>query len=439
MQVQSNAGLARVIGRWSLAALMVNAVIGSGVFGLPSDLAKLLGRNAIWAVLFAAVAVGIVMACLAEVASQFTQAGGPYLYARVAFGRFVGIEMGWMLWLTRLTSPAANANLFVIYLGEFWPAATHPIPRLCILTALIAAITFANFRGTKTGTRMSNIFTVAKLVPLFLVAFAGLLYIVIHHTVMPSGGEGASAHTWLKAILLMVFAYGGFETGLTPMGEAKDPRRDAAFGLLIALITCAFLYTAIQWVVLGVLPDPAHSERPLADVARIIFGPWGAALIAVGAIVSVYGYLSANVLATPRITFALAERGDFPAIFRAIHPKFRTPYFSILVFALLVWALAILGSFTWNVTLSAVSRLFYYGLGCAALPVLRKKQPGLALFRLPGGVIFSVIGATVCAVLITGVDRSGFRILLGTAIVAAVNWLLVRKRAPLEPLEESSA
>lgn len=167
------AGLARVIGRWSLAALMVNAVIGSGVFGLPSDLAKLLGKNAPWAVLLAALAVGIVMACLAEVASQFNQAGGPYLYARVAFGRFVGIEMGWMLWLTRLTSPAANANLFVIYLGEFWPAAKYPLPRLCILTGLIAAITFVNFRGVKTGTRMSNIFTVAKLVPLFLVALLG--------------------------------------------------------------------------------------------------------------------------------------------------------------------------------------------------------------------------------------------------------------------------
>ena len=236
----------------------------------------------------------------------------------------------------------------------------------------------------------------------------------------------------------MAFAYGGFETGLTPMGEAKDPRRDAAFGLLIALITCTFLYTAIQWDVLGVLPDPAHSERPLADVARIIFGPWGAALIALGAMVSVYGYLSANVLATPRITFAMAERGDFPAIFRAIHPKFRTPYFSIIVFALLVWALAILGSFTWNVTLSAVSRLFYYGLGCAALPVLRRKQSGAALFHLPGGVVFSVIGVLVCAVLITGVDRSGFRILLGTAFVAAVNWLLVRKRAPFEPLDHPS-
>ncbi|GAC1428405.1 MAG: APC family permease [Terriglobales bacterium] len=435
MPESTQATLARVIGRWSLAALMVNAVIGGGVFGLPSDLAKLLGRSSPWAVLVAGAAVGIVMACFAEVASQFTQAGGPYLYARAAFGRLVGIEMGWMLWLTRLTSPAANANLFVIYLGEFWPKAIQPMPRFLILTVLIGVLTYANFRGVRTGTRISNIFTVAKLVPLLLVALVGMFLLMAGHRSSAAVTQAHDVHSWLKAILLMVFAYGGFETGLTPMSEAKDPRRDSAFALLVALITCAFLYTGIQWVVIGVLVDPAHSTRPLADVARVIFGNWGAGFIAVGAMVSVYGYLSANMLATPRITFALSERGDFPTVFSAIHPKFRTPYFSILVFAVLVWLLALLGSFSWNVTLSAVSRLFYYGLGCAALPVLRKKQPAAALFRLPGGIFFSALGVLVCLVLITGVDRSGSRILVATATVALINWLLVRRREPIETAE----
>ncbi len=123
--------LVRAIGRWSMAALVINSIIGSGIFGLPSDLAKLLGNASPYAVLIAGGAMGVIMACFAEVASRFTQTGGPYLYSRVAFGRLVGIEMGWMLWLVRLTAPAANASLFVIYLREFWPRAMDPFPRLC--------------------------------------------------------------------------------------------------------------------------------------------------------------------------------------------------------------------------------------------------------------------------------------------------------------------
>jgi amino acid transporter len=243
-----------------------------------------------------------------------------------------------------------------------------------------------------------------------------------------SAAAPAGGGEWLKAILLLVFAYGGFETALTPMSEARNPRRDAAFGLFAALAVCTLLYTAIQWAVVGLLAHPAQSDRPLSDVARLIFGPAGGILVAVGALISVYGYLGANMLAVPRITFALAEQKDFPAIFAAIHSKFRTPYFSILVFALLTWLLALFGSFAWNVTLSAVARLFYYGIACAALPVLRRKQPGTAMFRLPGGKFLAALGVVICLVLITRVERSGFLILLATIAVAFLNWLWVRRR-----------
>jgi len=421
-------GLVRVIGRWSLAALVVNSIIGSGIFGLPSDVARLIGRASPWAVLLAGAAAGVIMACFAEVASQFTQAGGPYLYARAAFGRFVGIEMGWMLWLVRLAAPAATANLFVIYCGEFWPHAREPLPRFLILTFLYGVLTLINYRGVRASTRVSNVFTVAKLVPLFLVAITGSFYLLAGHKTSPILPDATGAGAWLKACLLLVFAYGGFETALTPLSEAKNPRRDVAFALFTALITCTLLYSTIQWVVVGVLPDPAHSERPLADVARLMFGNSGAAFVSVGALVLVYSYLSANILGVPRITFALAENGDFPSIFAAIHPRFRTPYISILAFALLSWLLALLGSFTWNATLSAVARLLYYGLVCAALPVFRRKQPGAAMFRLPGGTFLAVLGVGICAVLITGVNLSGSLILLATALVAMLNWLLVRNR-----------
>jgi basic amino acid/polyamine antiporter, APA family len=232
----------------------------------------------------------------------------------------------------------------------------------------------------------------------------------------------------MKAVLLLVFAYGGFETALAPMSEAKNPRRDAPFALFTALLLCTVIYALIQWVVVGVLPNAIHSQRPLADVARIAIGPIGAALVAVGALISFYGYLSAKILAMPRVPFALAEQGDFPKAFAAVHRRFHTPYVSILVFAALVWGFALIGEFKWNVTLSAVARLLYYGVGCAALPILRRKQPEGALFRLPAGNFLAVLGVLLCAALVTRVDFGQSLILIATIALASLNWSVVRNR-----------
>jgi APA family basic amino acid/polyamine antiporter len=421
-------GLVRAIGRWSLVALVVNSIIGSGVFGLPSTVATLTGNYSPYAVLIAGAAMAVIISCFAEVASRFQAAGGPYLYARVAFGRLTGIQTAWMLWLGQVAAPAANANLFVIYLGEFFPHAKDPLPRSLILTALVGLLTFINVRGVRGGTQASNLFTAAKLVPLFAVIVLGLLVLHNHHWKITSPAIASpSINSWLKALLLLVFAYGGFETALAPMSEAKNPRRDAPFALFTALVVCTVIYALIQWVVVGVLPDAIHSDRPLADVARLAVGPVGAGLVTVGALISFYGYLSAKILALPRIPFALAEQGDFPKIFAAVHRRFHTPYVSILVFAALVWGFSLIGEFKWNLTLSAVARLLYYGVGCAALPVLRRKQPegASAMFRLPAGNFFAVLGVTLCAILVTRVDFGQSLILVATIALALVNWALV--------------
>ncbi len=421
-------GLVRAIGRWSLAALIVNCIIGSGVFGLPSVLANLLGRASIVAVLLGAVAMAIILTCFAEVSSRFAQTGGPYLYAQEAFGRFMGIQVAWLVWFVRLASCAANANLFVIYLGEFWPQATLPAMKLTILTLLIGILAVINLIGVRAGTRVSTSFTVAKLSSLALVVVAGMIYLIATHRIVPGPSPVPAPNNWARAIVLLIFAYGGFEAALISAGEAKDPKRDMPFGLFTALIICAVIYGLIQWVVVGVLPDPGHSERPLADVARIVIGHGGAAVIALGALFSIYGYLSGNMLATPRITFALAERGDFPSFFGLIHSRFRTPYFSIFVFALLVWALALFGSFAGNATLSAGSRLFYYGAICAALPVLRRKQGNAAQVQIPGGTFFAVLGVLLCAGLLTQIEYNKSIVLLVAIAVAFLNWLVVRNR-----------
>lgn len=424
----SGEGLVRAIGRWSFAALIINCIIGSGVFGLPSVLANLLGRASIAAIVAAAVAVGIIMACFAEVSSRFSATGGPYLYAQAGFGRFMGIQVAWLVWFVRITACAANANLFVIYLGEFWPGATSPLMKFVTLTLLVGILAAVNIRGVKAGTRVSTSFTVAKLASLGLVCVAGGIYLLVSHRIIPQEAAHPS-NQWARAMVLIIFAYGGFEAALISAGEAKDPRKDIPFGLLAALIICATIYGLIQWVVVGVVPDPGQSARPLSDVAGIVMGNSGASVTALGALFSIYGYLSGNILATPRITFALAENGDFPSIFAWVHQRFRTPYISILVFALLVWALALFGSFAGNATLSAGSRLFYYGVVCAAVPVLRKKSFEDALIKIPGGVVLGILGALMCAGLLTQIEYKKSLVLVAAVGVAGLNWLLVRKRA----------
>jgi len=266
----SSERLAREIGRWSLAALVINCIIGSGVFGLPSVLANLVGRASILAVILAALAVGVIMACFAEVASRFAQTGGPYLYAQAAFGRFMGIQVAWLVWFVRLTACAANANLFVTYLAEFWPDATRPAMTLVILTLLLGILAAINYRGVKAGARVSTSFTIAKLASLGLVCVAGGIYLIAAHKVVPPPTVTPTGGGWAHAIVLLIFAYGGFEAALISAGEAKDPRRDIPFGLFAALLTCAVVYGLIQWVVVGLLPDPGHSQRPLAEVTGIV-------------------------------------------------------------------------------------------------------------------------------------------------------------------------
>lgn len=424
--------LIRAIGRWSMVALVVNSIIGSGIFGLPSVVAGFVGRWSPEAVLVAGVAMGVIVACYGEVASQFTETGGHYLYIRQAFGRFAGLQVGWMNLLSRLTACAASVNLLVISLGEFWAHASEPLPRLVVVSLFVGTLAVANYRGVAVGSLVSNVSVIAKLVPLALVCAVGFAFLAIHPHPSPAGlSAGPGADDWLKATLILFFSYGGYEVALTPVGEAKDPRRDAPFALFVALCLVTLFYTALQFVVVGVLPDAAHSVRPLTDVARVTMGRAGAVLISLGALVSVYGYLSANLLTNPRAMYALAERGDFPPWFAAIHRRFRTPYFSVVVFAVLVWGFALFGNFAWNVTLSAVARLFYYGAVCAAVPALRRKQPGAASVRLPGGPVLPALGVLICLALLTRVDFSKSLILLATIAVATCNWLVVRRRGAL--------
>jgi basic amino acid/polyamine antiporter, APA family len=425
---ESSHGLVRTIGRWSLTSLMVNSTIGGGIFGLPSALAAKLGGLSPFSCLGAGAAVLIIAACIAEVSSRYEETGGLYLYARDALGQFPGLLVAWLTWLTRIAAPAAAANLFCTYLAQFFPALGSRMGDLLILAALIGQLAFFNYIGVKTGKNVSNIFTAVKVGFLLFFVIAGLLALLFRPGIhVPFSVPPLSAKSWFDAILLLVYVYGGFEGALFVGGESTNPKRDTPIALLLALAIVCLIYTGVQFVTIATLPGAATSARPLSDAARQFLGPAGATAIALAALVSAYGYLSANLLHAPRVTFALAEHGDFPSFLAAIHSRFRTPHFSILLYAVMLFAFSALGNFQWNAMLSAVSRLAIYGAIAVAVPVLRMRRDGKAQFLLPAPYLFAGLALLFSIVLLTRIGRGEFYVVGTTCAIALLNWIFVRR------------
>jgi len=407
---------------------MLNTMIGASIFGLPSLLAEYLGKYSPAGYLVAFGGVAVIAACLAEVASYFQEAGGPYLYTRAAFGQFAAIQIGWLTWLSRVTACSGVANLFITYLSAFRPEVTTRGVRAVVIVALIGFLAAVNYCGVSGGNALSNIFAVTKVVLLALFIAGGLLALALHPNIrVTAAAVPLTAANCFQALLLMVYAYGGFESALIASGEASDPRKDAPFALLISIVTATLLYIAVQVVVIHTLADPAATTKPAVDAAKQFLGPMGVTLVGVGTLVSVYGYLSANMLHTPRVMFAMGERGDFPALFARIHPRFRTPHVSILVFAAVLTMFSIGGDFRWNASLSAISRLFMYGAIVAALPVLRRKRPGESMFRLPAGTLFSVVGLILTTVLIAQMHRTELVVMCITIAIGTLTWLWTQR------------
>jgi amino acid transporter len=383
----------RAIGRWSLTAAVINGVIGSGIFNLPSELTRLTGAWSPLAALVAGLGVLAIVLCFAEVASRFGEGGGPYLYGREAFGAFVGFQAGWLNFWVRATAVAAGLNGFALYLSQILPWAGTPRGRVWSMALLVALVTAINVRGVRQATWTVNLFTLAKLVPLFALVALGIGQ--IRPEVLAT--QAVAAPDWTQAILLLIFAYGGFESPLVPAGEARNPQRDTAFALLAALGVIALIYLLVQLVVVGVVPQAAGVKAPVAAAFGALLGPPGATVAALAAMISMYGYITGAVLQTPRSLLAMAERGELPAFLGHVNRAFRTPDVSILAFSVVTLALAAYGSFGWNAVLSAIARLLTYGMTCLALLALRRRRPhDPPPFRLPGAWAIAPLATAFC-------------------------------------------
>ena len=385
----SRPGLARAVHKWDLVAFAVNGIIGAGIFGLPSEVFQRIGVYSLLAFLVCGLLTTLIILCFAEVGSRFSGTGGPYLYAGEAFGSVVGFEVGWMMWVARVMAFAANTNLLVAYVGFFVPAAGAGTGRAAIIVALVAALTAVNVVGVRNAARVNNALAIAKLAPLALFVVAGGFFLTARNY---APGPPPSFGAFSVSVLLLVYAFSGFEMAAIPTGEAVDPGRDVPRALLMAIGAVAVFYIGIQVVAIGTLPTLGSSTRPLADAAGRFLGPLGAAIISAGALVSILGNLNVTLLVAARLPYAMAERGELPAAFARTHRRFRTPDAAILLTAAVMLVLTLSGTFVYAVTISVIARLLSYGATCAALPVFRRRQDAPpAQFLAPAGVTVSIV------------------------------------------------
>jgi basic amino acid/polyamine antiporter, APA family len=408
--------LVRGISRWDLTAIAINTVIGAGIFGLPSKVYDKIGGYSLIAFVVCALIVGLIVICYAEVSSRFQATGGMYLYAKEAFGSVVGFEVGWLYWIVRVTTFAANCNLLLKYLELFVPSANEYYTRIFLISLIVLVLTIVNIIGVRESAIMTNVFTVGKIVPLIIFAAVGLFFI------QPANFNFAATldySSFSSAILLLIYAFVGFEAAVIPAGEVKNPKKNVPFALVTALAFVAVLFIIIQIVSIGTLPELAKSEKPLADAAGKFLGSFGAIFIGIGAIVSIFGNLNGGFLPASRIPFAMAEQKELPQILAKTHPKFKTPYISLIITAILIWILTIQSSFISALTISTITRLIVYATTCASLPVFRSRTDApKAEFLSRFGIVASILSLLLIVWLLTNVDyaKEGLVMLMMAAI-----------------------
>ena len=413
--------LARQLGVFGIWAIALNGTIGAGIFGSPGKAAAETGLYSGWMFVLCALLMTPIVLSFAAVASAHRGTGGPMLYAQTAFGPFVGFQTGWAFYVTRAAASAANISLLVATLGL---TTENPIPRIGALAAICGALIWVNATGTRRAMQSLTWLTALKLLPLLAIVTWGSTQ--INWTVFrPSvAGELPTIGSVGTSIMLLVYAYVGWESAVVPGGEIRNPGRDIPRALLLTLLGVTVLYVLIQFVSVATVPDLATTqERPLVAVGQALFGPIGATLLTIGIVVSVGGNVASAMMSTPRITYAMARHGLLPSRFGNVHPKYGTPAFSIVIYGLAVFGLAASGSFVELAMISVLARLLIY---LAVVLASWRTEPGA--FALPGAKAIPMIAAAFCVALLTQVTQATVTRTALCLVVGSVLYLFARSR-----------
>ncbi len=400
--------------------LVVNGLIGAGIFGLPSGAAALAGEYSVLVYAFCALLILPIILCFAELGSYFRGTGGPIRYGTLAFGPFVGFQGGWLYYLARLISFSANTVLLTDSIAYFMEGAGTGTGRIISLAIICIGLSVINVLGSVESIRSMTLFTVIKFAVLILLPLGG--FILMGSEVIPSFESPIPpAQDLGAAALLLIYAFVGFEGAVVPAGEAKRPERDMPLGLLLGLAVVAVLYMLIQLVSQAAVPDLANSKTPLLDVSASLFGTTGAILLMVGVAASVLANLVSSMFSATRVTYALSLEKSLPRWFGEVHSRYLTPANSVVFFGVAAFLLAAFGSFTVLAAMTVLSRLFLYGMSCAAIPRLRPQFRGEGRFILRGGYSIPILGIAACVWLMLQVSE---RSIWMTAIFVGIGSLL---------------
>ncbi len=418
----SESSLRRSIGTVALAATIVNVTVGAGIFRLPADMAATLGPTAPFAYLLCAIAMGLIVLCMAEAGSRVTLTGGPYAYVEVAFGPFVGFLAGFLLWMLLTFAMAAVATLLTANLGVLVPVLAPREASSAVLVAIYAVFAVVNILGVERGARLNTALTVAKILPLVLLIAAGSFAIVPDNLAID---EPPDVATLARSSILLIFVFGGIEAALVPGGEVKDPARTVPRAIFLAMVATTLLYAGLQFVAQGVLgPALATSKAaPLAEAAGVALGGWAKALLLVGAVISMLGHAGAMILAAPRALFAFARDGFLPSALVRLHPVHRTPVAAILVQCAIVLVLAITSTFERLAILANISILVLYGTCCLATWQLRRRNVGAAgtPFKVPAPAVVIALACLLIGWMLTSVTAAEWiAFAISLAVAAAI-------------------
>ncbi|MBT8083365.1 MAG: APC family permease [Gammaproteobacteria bacterium] len=392
--------LKRDIGFFGAAFIVLNSVIGAGIFALPGKVAVTAGLASPWLFLVVGVLFLSVILTFAELASYYDRTGGPVLYAGDAFGPLVGFSTGWLIFLARMTSFAANANVMAMYLASLSDLFAGPVVRAAIITLVTIGLTWANILGVKDGVRTMGVLTFFKIVPLLLLIALGLQH-VTGTTLLPGDFhiEDIGGTT-----LLLIYAYVGFETIGATAGETSNPQRNIPTALVRTVVLTALFYFLIVLVFVAVVPAERYASATLVDVGRELSGSVGAVVITLTAVFSIGGNLASSMLAAPRILFSLAENRALPQWLAHVSEKYSTPDRSILLMGAMALVLGLSSSFVELAIGSSVVRMLAFSVCILALPSIRRQasdeQHELA-YRLPGGYAIPAVALGVCLFLIS--------------------------------------
>ena len=416
------------LGLMSIILLGVNAIIGTGIFLLPGKAAALVGVNSLWVIVFDALLVMSIALCFAEMGGMFNKNGGPYVYAKEAFGNFVGFEVGFMKWAIATIAWSAMAVGFATALGAVWEPASTEMGKNIIATLIIVVLGIMNIMGVKISKIINNIVTIGKLLPLIFFILVGIFYVKgVNFAPMESVPDMTQA-SFGAAALIIFYAFTGFESIAVAAEDMEKPERNVPKAIILVLTLVSIVYILIQAICIGIMGDAlVTSKTPVADAAFVFMGPLAKAIVTAGTLISIGGINVASSFLAPRSGVAMADDGLIPKVVSKRNKK-DAPYVAIIVTVVFAVVLSWTGSFEKLAAISVVSRFAQYLPTCLAVLVFRSKRPDMArTFRVPLGPVIPVLAVVVSIWLITQSSLEKVFWGLGGLVVGAVLYYIMNR------------